>query len=159
MNSTRRKKVGRKPLCRPRCLPHATCTSSASFASAVNPKCFVTRFVTIHTALVQTRISFDDFAIAISRGETMPVKPSSELRNTRVRVALPFRGSHLRDKRAYRRSGIVPTSRCPGNPTSHSHPQFFAPNAVHLRHTVTLSAELRTCQTRRGSKHLKTAGK
>ena len=32
---------------------------------------------------------FDDFAIVISRGEIMPVKPSSELRNTRVPVALP----------------------------------------------------------------------
>ena len=31
---------------------------------------------------------FDDFAIVISWGEIMPVKLSSELRNTRVRVAL-----------------------------------------------------------------------
>lgn len=100
---------------------------------------------------------FDDFAIVISRGETMPVKPSSKLRNTRVRVALPFRGSHLRS--AYRRSGIAPTSDVRAIRLLIPSPQFFAPNAVHLRHTLTLSAELRTCQTRRKSKHLKTAGK
>src|SRR5260370_29783635 len=33
------------------CLPHSRYSSSAFVASAVNPKCFVTRLVTIQTAL------------------------------------------------------------------------------------------------------------
>ena len=40
-----------------------------------------------------------------------------------------------------------------------SDPQFLAPDIVYLRHTLTSLEGLQTCQTKSGSKHLKTAGK
>src|ERR1700730_19093491 len=39
------------------------------------------------------------------------------------------------------------------------HPRFVAPNNVYSRHTLISHEEIRKCQTKSGSKHLKTAEK
>src|SRR6202163_1239492 len=39
------------------------------------------------------------------------------------------------------------------------HPRFLAPNNVYSRHTLISAEEIRKCQTKSGSKHLKTAEK
>jgi hypothetical protein len=96
VNTTRRKKVDCKP------------PLSASVLAPCNVQLFGLFRVSSESQMLCDKIPnhphrtnadanhFDDFAIVISRGEIMPVKPSSELRNTRVShtTRYLFRGSH-----------------------------------------------------------------
>jgi hypothetical protein len=69
-----------------------------------------------------------------------------------------YRVERTSSRAGYSRCGPPPFHGAPGNPTSHSpRPQFLARNNVYLRHRLTSREELRTCQTKSGSKHLKTA--